>query len=202
MDEAALVKSAKGGNLEAFNTLVLAHQDVVFNVAFRILGDDDLAADAAQETFMSAFRGLAGFRGGSFRAWLLRTATNACYDEVRRRKRRPTTPLEPETEDGDDLESPPWLADPGSSPELEAEMHELEAAIQDCLESMPADFRIVVVLADVQGLDYTEVATAARLPLGTVKSRLARARMRLRECLRGFGELLPPAFRLEQGDTA
>jgi RNA polymerase sigma-70 factor (ECF subfamily) len=82
------------------------------------------------------------------------------------------------------------------SPEQKFEADELEHAIQHCLDALPVDFRTVVVLADIQGMDYTEVASAARVPLGTIKSRLARARLRLRECLQGFKELLPSAFRL------
>jgi RNA polymerase sigma-70 factor, ECF subfamily len=198
MDEPALIHDAQHGDLDAFNSLVLSYQDALFNTALRILGDEDLAADATQDAFLSAFRALNSFRGGSFKAWLLRTVTNACYDELRRRKRRPTTPLEPETEDGEDMESPRWLADPSSSPEEQLEREELEHAIQHCLDGLPADFRTVVVLADIQGLDYTEVAVAARVPLGTIKSRLARARLRLRECLQGFGELLPSLFRLDE----
>jgi RNA polymerase sigma-70 factor (ECF subfamily) len=198
MDESALILDAQHGNLEAFNCLVLTYQDSVYNTALRILGDEDLAADASQEAFLSAFRALNSYRGGSFRAWLLRTVTNACYDELRRKKRRPTTPLEPEAPDGDEIESPHWLADPNASPEESLEQAELEHAIQHCLENLPTEFRAVVVLADIQGLDYAEVAVAVKKPLGTVKSRLARARLRLRECLQGFRELLPAAFRLEE----
>ena len=202
MDEAALIRSAQGGNLDSFNALVLSYQDHVFNTAFRILGDAALADDATQEAFLSAFRSLRTFRGGSFRAWLLRTVTNASYDELRRQKRRPTTPLEPQMGDGDDLDSARWLADQTASPEQLTEAAELDRAIQRCLNDLPTDFRAVVVLADVQGLDYVEVAVAAGVPLGTVKSRLARARLRLRECLQGFRELLPSAFRLSADETA
>jgi RNA polymerase sigma-70 factor (ECF subfamily) len=198
MDELALIRSAQRGDLDAFNRLVLAYQDALFNTALRILGDEDLAADATQEAFLSAFRGLNAFRGGSFKAWLLRTVTNACYDELRRKQRRPTTPLEPDSADGDEMDSPRWLADPKLTPEQQIEADELEHAIQHCLESLPLEFRTVVVMADIQGLDYTEVAAAVRAPLGTIKSRLARARLRLRECLQGFRELLPAAFRLEK----
>jgi RNA polymerase sigma-70 factor, ECF subfamily len=198
MDEPALIRSAQHGDLDSFNSLVLAYQDSLYNTALRILGDEDLAADATQEAFLSAFRGLNGYRGGSFRAWLLRTVTNACYDELRRRQRRPTTPLEPAAENEDEFESPNWLADPQASPEERLEQAELEHAIQHCLEGLPADFRSVVVLADIQGLDYGEVAFALRKPLGTIKSRLARARLRMRDCLQGFRELMPAAFRLEE----
>ncbi len=197
MDEPALIQTAQRGDLDSFNTLVLHYQDSVFNTALRILGDEDHAADAAQEAFISAFRSINTFRGGSFKAWLLRTVTNACYDELRRQKRRPTTPLEPETHDGEEVDSPRWLADPNVTPDQQFEADELEHAIQHCLDTLPVEFRTVVVLADIQGMDYAEVATAARVPLGTIKSRLARARLRLRECLRGFEELLPSAFRLE-----
>jgi len=198
MNEPALIREAQRGDLEAFNCLVLAYQNTVYNTALRILTDEDLAADAAQEAFLSAFRALNSYRGGSFRAWLLRTVTNACYDELRRKQRRPTTPLEPETEDGDEVETPRWLADPTASPEEQLDQAELEHAIQHCLGNLPTEFRAVVVLADIQGLDYKEVAIAVKKPLGTIKSRLARARLRLRECLQGFRELLPAAFRLEE----
>ena len=198
MDDTALIQSAQHGDLNAFNALVLTHQDMLFNTALRILGDSESAADATQEAFLSAFKGINSYRGGSFKAWLLRTVTNACYDELRRRKRRPTTSLEPETADGDEMDSPRWLADPTLSPEQKMEAGELEHAIQHCLNALPADFRSVVVLADIEGLDYSEVASATRVPLGTIKSRLARARLRLRECLQDFWELLPAAFRLQE----
>jgi len=198
MDETALINSAQKGDLDAFNTLILHYQDVVFNTALRILGDEDSAQDAAQEAFISAFKSITTFRGGSFKAWILRTVTNACYDELRRQKRRPTTPLEPETNDGEEIDSPKWLADPHMTPAEKAEADEIEHAIQHCLDALPVEFRSVVVLADIQGMDYTEVAAAARVPLGTIKSRLARARLRLRECLRSFEELLPASFRLDR----
>src|SRR5512133_406947 len=174
MDEVALISDAQRGDLEAFNRLVLAHQDALYNTALRILGDDSLAADATQEAFISAFRSLNSYRGGSFKAWLLRTVTNACYDELRRQKRRPSVPLEPSNDDDEEIESPRWLADGSMSPEEKFEADELEHAIQHCLDGLPAEFRAVVVLADIQGMDYSEVALAAHTPLGTVKSRLAR----------------------------
>ena len=199
MNEQALITDAQNGSLDAFNTLILQYQDSVFNTALRILGDEDQAADAAQEAFISAFKSISSFRGGSFKAWLMRTVTNACYDELRRRKRRPTTPLEPDTEDGDEMDSPRWLADPNMTPDQQAEADEVEHAIQHCLDNLPLEFKTVVVMADIQGMDYTEVATAVHAPLGTIKSRLARARLRLRECLQGFAELLPASYRLEDG---
>ncbi|MBI5945804.1 MAG: sigma-70 family RNA polymerase sigma factor [Chloroflexi bacterium] len=198
MDETALIHSAQNGDLDSFNTLILHYQDSVFHTALRIIGDEDLAQDAAQEAFISAFRSISSFRGGSFKAWLMRMVTNACYDEFRRQKRRPTTPLEPDTADGEEIDSPRWLADPNMTPAERSEAVELEHAIQHCLDALPTEFRTVVVLADIQGMDYSEVAAASHVPLGTIKSRLARARLRLRECLRGFEELLPSSFRLQE----
>jgi RNA polymerase sigma-70 factor, ECF subfamily len=202
MNESALIQDAQKGNLDAFNTLILHYQDSVYNTALRILGDEDQAADAAQEAFISAFKSISSFRGGSFKAWLMRTVTNACYDELRRQKRRPTTPLEPDTDDGEEMDSPRWLADPSMTPAQKSEADELEHAIQHCLNNLPLEFKTVVVMADIQGMDYIEVAASVHVPLGTIKSRLARARLRLRECLQGFAELLPASYRLEEGKAA
>ncbi len=198
MDEVALIRAARDGDLNSFNRLVLAYQNLVYNQAYRVLGEPQAADDATQEAFISAFRSIRSYRGGSFRAWLLRIVTNACYDELRRRKRRPTTPLEPLDDAGEEIESPSWMVDPGESPEESAERDELAQAIQHCINALPPEFRAVVALVDVQGMDYAEASEAIGKPLGTVKSRLARARARLRECLQGFWELLPSTFRLER----
>ncbi len=197
MDEQLLIQDAQQGDLNAFNQLVLTYQDLAFNVAYRVMADAASADDATQDAFIAAYRKLDTYRGGSFKAWLLRIVTNACYDELRRRKRRPAVPLEPENSDGDVLESPQWLADDAPSPENQAEQQELELAIQHCLNALDDKFRTVVVLVDVEGLDYEVTAQALNSPLGTIKSRLARARQKLQECLHGFEELLPAAFRLD-----
>jgi len=197
MDETALIHSARGGDLDAFNRLVLAYQDIIYNQAYRVLGDNQAADDATQETFISAFHNIRSFRGGSLRAWLLRIVTNTCYDELRRRKRRPTTPLEPMDDTGEEIESPRWIADEAALPEERVERTELRGAIQHCLEQLPLEFKVIVTLIDIQGMDYTEAAIVIDKPLGTVKSRLARARGRLRECLQGFRELLPTTVRLD-----
>ncbi len=196
MDEAALIQSAQRGSLDSFNQLVLVYQDAVYAQAYRMMGESEPAQDATQEAFISAYRSLGSYRGGSFKAWLLRIVTNACYDELRRRKRHPTTSLEPLDADDEEIESPRWLADQGESPEAETERSQLGDAIQHCLDNLPVEFRAVVVLVDIQGMDYSEAAMAVGKPVGTVKSRLARARMRLRDCLQGVWELLPAQFRL------
>jgi RNA polymerase sigma-70 factor (ECF subfamily) len=196
MDEAALIQSAQRGSLDSFNQLVLVYQDAVYAQAYRMMGESEPAQDATQDAFISAYRSLGTYRGGSFKAWLLRIVTNACYDELRRRKRHPTTSLEPLDADDEEIESPRWLADQGESPEAETERSQLGDAIQHCLDNLPVEFRAVVVLVDIQGMDYSEAAMAVGKPVGTVKSRLARARMRLRDCLQGVWELLPAQFRL------
>jgi len=201
MDEQALITDAMHGDIDAFNRLVLAYQDLAFNVAYRMLTDEDLAADAVQNAFISAYKNLRTYRGGSFKAWVLRMVTNGCYDELRRQKRRPTVPLDPVSrEDGDELDSAEWLRSDDPQPEDAFDQAELEHALQHCLEALPMDFRAVVVLVDVQGMDYEEVSRSVQTPLGTVKSRLARARLKLRDCLQQFQELLPPQFRLDGGD--
>jgi len=192
-----MVAYALEGDLDAFNRLVLAYQDLAYNVAYRVTGERTSAEDAVQDAFISAYRKLKSFKGGSFKAWLLRIVTNACLDELRRQKRRPAIPLQPAGNEDDEIESPSWLEDPGETPEEAALRMELSQAIQHCLDGLDEDFRVVVVLVDVQGMDYAEAAEAADTPLGTIKSRLARARSKLQDCLRGFGELLPGVFRLD-----
>ena len=202
LDEVKMIQYAKQGDLDAFNRLVLEYQDLAFNVAYRIVGDTASAEDSTQEAFISAYRKLKSFRGGSFKAWLLRIVTNGCYDELRRLKRHPTTPLEPIGSDNEEIESPAWVQDPGESPEDAAVRAELGSAVQRCLDGLAEDFRAVVVMVDLEGLDYSEAAEVLKKPLGTVKSRLARARSKMQDCLRGFGELLPASFRLKGKRTA
>ena len=197
MDETALIGMAREGDLEAFNRLILMYQDAAFNLAARMLSDDDGAADVTQMAFLSAYRSLDSFRGGSFRSWVLRMVTNACYDELRRRKRRPTISLEPVNNEEEEVESPAWLADDSPSPEDEVARGELDQAIQNCLQGLPEEFRSVVVMVDIEGLDYQEVSEIVGKPLGTIKSRLARARLKLRDCLMHFEELLPSYERLD-----
>lgn len=193
-DEAALIRQAQTGSLDAFNMLVLRYQDTAYSVSYRIMGDPASAADAAQEAFISAFRHLSTFRGSSFRAWLLRIVTNTCYDELRRQKRRPADSLEdmagPEADDG------PPVADDSPTPEQQVQQHELARAIQACINALADSQRVVLVLSDVEGLSYQEIVDITGANLGTVKSRLSRARLSVRDCLQAVKELLPAAYRL------
>ena len=189
------IKDALRGDLDSFNQIVLEYQGLVYNQAYRIIGEPDAAADATQEAFISAYKKLHTYRGGSFKSWLLRIVSNACYDEFRRRKRQPVTPLVPEYQGGEEFQSPTWLEDKGIKPEESLMQRELSEAIQICLDRLEFEFRLIVVLIDLQGLDYASAAKIIDRPLGTVKSRLARARRSLKDCLEGFKELLPLEFR-------
>jgi RNA polymerase sigma-70 factor (ECF subfamily) len=197
IDEESLIEAAQRGNLDAFNELVLAYQDRVYNLAYRIMGDPASASDATQEAFISAYQHIEGFRGkypSSFKSWLMRIVSNACYDELRRRKRHPTTSIEDfEIEE----EANPALVSESEGPETFAEREEMARAIEAAIQTLPPDQRTTLVLADVQGFSYQEIAEATDVPLGTVKSRLARARGKLRDYLRDQGELLPTQYRLE-----
>lgn len=195
-DEAALIRAAQRGSLDAFNSLVLRYQDAVFTTAYRIMGETQIAADITQDAFITAYRQIATFRGGVFRAWLLRIAANRCYDELRRYKRRPTVSVE--SMGGEESADAPDLPDPSETPEQIALSNELQRAIQDCISALGAEQRVVLVMSDIDGLDYESIATAVGVALGTVKSRLSRARAALRECLSGLGELLPVEFRLSR----
>ena len=189
MDEQSLVARSQQGDLDAFNGLVEAYQAQAYNLALRILGDPASAEDATQDAFFSAYRNIRSFRGGNFRAWLLRIVANACYDQLRAAKRRPTVPLDP-------LVLAPSREE---QPEDYALRQELGEEIRKGLQALPADQRLAIVLADIQGLDYEEIAQVTRASLGTVKSRIARGRARLRDYLMARRELLPSAFRLEKG---
>lgn len=193
MDEKALIAAARRGDTHSFNQLVSQYQDMVYNVAYRILGDDQAAADASQETFLSAYQAVGKFKGGSFKAWLLRIATNACYDQLRLQKRRPTTSLEAIYTDTDPSSH---FVNGRESPEEHALRDELGQTLQRGIATLPPEQRATLVLSDVQGLSYSEIAQATGTSVGTVKSRLSRARSRLRDHLLEQTELLPARYRL------
>jgi len=195
MDLQDRITESLAGNLDAFNQIVREYQSLVYNQAYRVIGEPDAAADATQEAFISAYKKLHTYRGGSFKSWLLRIVSNACYDEFRRRKRQPVVPLIPKNDEGEDVESAPWLEDSTENPEEFAQRKELSKAIQSCLDRLDIEFKTVVVLVDIQGFDYASAAAAVDSPVGTIKSRLARARKNLQDCLRGFKELFPGSLR-------
>lgn len=194
MDEQALIASARKGDARAFNQLVLLYQSMAYNLAYRILSNPDAAADATQDAFLSAFKAMRKFRGGSFKAWILRIVTNACYDQLRSKQRRPTNSLDDLPVDEDHIR---YLRDEAELPAEFVERQELNQFIQAGISTLPDDQRMVVVLSDIQGMSYQEIAQITGASLGTVKSRLSRGRAKLRDYLLRRGELLPASYRLK-----
>ncbi|MDQ3808731.1 MAG: sigma-70 family RNA polymerase sigma factor [Chloroflexota bacterium] len=194
------LRAAQRGDVAAFNRLVEAYQRQVYNVCYRTLGNADDAADAAQDAFLSAFRGLRTFHGpaSGFRAWMLRVAVNACYDLLRKRQRRPSDSLDALCEPGDEPPASDRLADPRPGPEQQALTGELARHIALALDQLTFEHRLTVVLCDVQGLSYEDAALVMSVELGTVKSRLSRARAHLRELLSANRELHDYVQRLQQ----
>lgn len=185
VSEQAWINSASRGDLEAFNQLVLIHQDIAYRHACSLLEDPDTAEDVAQESFIKAFENIRSFRGRSFRAWLLTIVTNGARDHWRRTLRHPSLGLFPEYEYGNEIEFSALLADPGTSVETSVQRREESARLHQLLDELPAVYRSVLTLVDVYEMDYAETAEILGVPLGTVKSRLARARMRMRNKLLG-----------------
>jgi RNA polymerase sigma-70 factor (ECF subfamily) len=180
----ALVERARAGDLDAFNALVEAHQDHLYALVARLVPDRDQAADAVQEAFYNAYRNLAGFRGGSVRSWLGRIAINAAMDAQRFVKRRPAQPY-PELEDEAWQPRAPETAEP----ERTAVHAERSRALAAALALITPDQRTAIVLYDVEGYDYQEIADMTGVSLGTVKSRIHRGRLALRQILMDRMEL-------------
>jgi len=179
-----LVERAREGDLTAFNDLVTLYQDQLFALVVRMVPDRDQASDVTQEAFFSAYRNLAGFRGGSVKSWLNRIAVNAAMDTQRARKRRPVQPY-PELED--ESWQPP--ADEAADPVTTALTLERTTILNAALATITADQRTAIVLFDVEGYDYQEIADMTGVSLGTVKSRIHRGRLALRGLLEDRMEL-------------
>jgi RNA polymerase sigma-70 factor (ECF subfamily) len=179
-----LLERARGGDLDAFNDLVVFYQDLLFSLIVRMVPDRDQASDCVQEAFFSAYKNLSGFRGGSVKSWLNRIAVNAAMDLQRARKRRPVQPY-PELED--ESWQPP--ANEDADPLTTALMTERHGAINDALATITDDQRAAIVLFDIEGYDYAEIAEMTGVSLGTVKSRIHRGRLALRERLSDRMEL-------------
>lgn len=182
VDDEELIRAAQGGDLAAFNTLVTRHQRAVFSVCLRLLRDREQAEDATQDTFIRAWQAIDTFRGGMARPWLLRIATNRAYDLLRARVRRPADSLDAELYEVE----PDWTsqAPPTEHPELFATRAELSGALEAALARLPEDQRLAIILADVQGYGYEEIAQIMGVAVGTVKSRISRGRARLRDILK------------------
>ena len=191
MSESDLVRAARSGDQGAFGQLVEQNQSKIYSLCYRMTGNPDDAADLTQEAFLNAWRGLSGFGGQSaFSTWLYRLASNACIDFLRREKRRSSLSMTLEDEDEDhqaDLPDERW------SPERELERKELKRAVQEGLLTLSPEHRQVLLLRETEGLSYQEISQALDLEEGTVKSRIARARLALKDFLVKSGNFsLPP----------
>ena len=196
-DEKDLITAAQRGDLHAFNVLIVRYQNLLYGIALRMLNDEDTASDAVQEALISAFSKFRTFRGGSLRSWLARVTVNACYDEMRRKRRQREVPLEQFNMEGEEVEDLSWMIDPAARPEEQYDSYELDSAIQHSLSLLTPAYREALVLVDIEGLSYEEASVAARVPVGTVKSRLARARLQVRAALQGHTDLLPTSYMVD-----
>ncbi|HZQ09035.1 MAG TPA: sigma-70 family RNA polymerase sigma factor [Anaerolineae bacterium] len=197
MNEQAMIAAAQRGDVPSFNQLVRSYQALVYHTAYRVLGEGDAASDATQDAFVNAYKNIRSFRGGSFKAWLLRIVTNACYDQLRAKQRKPTASLDALLVDPDN--PAPGLGEAQEeAPHEYAERQELAAWIDKGLQSLPYDQRITLVLSDIDGFAYEEIAIATNTNVGTVKSRLSRARAHMRDFLLQQQELLPESYRLKR----
>jgi len=185
--EEALIARSRHGDVDAFNRIVDMYQRPLYNLALRMLGDAPAAEDATQDAFISAFRNISRFKGGSLKSWLFTITANGCRDMLRSRKVRRAESLEAE----DTALDPPSSAE---SPEDYAVRREMGRNIQQALDSLPHDQRLAVVLIDVQGLGYEEAAGVMGISVGTVKSRLSRGRARVRDFLRSRPGMLPARY--------
>lgn len=183
-----LVKKTITGNMDAFDELVRRYEGKIYGLAYRFMGNHADASDLAQETFIRIYQALARFRGdSSFSTWMYRVAANACRDELRKRQRRRNVSME------EIIEASPAnvpVADNNYSPEETAQRHEVQRQVQDCLNELSEDHRLILVLREIQGMSYDEIAEALQCSLGTVKSRISRARNALKEKMKTRRELL------------
>jgi RNA polymerase sigma-70 factor (ECF subfamily) len=174
--------AAQNNDLEAFNRLVVKLQDSVYGLAYYILSNAGDAEDATQAAFLSAFLHIRSYRGGSFKAWIMRIVTNLCYDKLRRQKHDTDLSIDDEQIFGESLYD--RMPDPYAPlPEEEAQQADMIDALRNCLDRLPEDYRTVTLLVDIDGMDYKEASEVISRPVGTVKSRVARARMQLRSCM-------------------
>ena len=193
MTEQELVQAAQQGDQGAFSRLVEANQGKIYSLCFRMTGNPDDAADLTQEAFLNAWRGLGKFGGQStFSTWLYRLAANACIDFLRREKRR--NALSMTLEDGEE-DYQADLPDERWSPERELERKDLRRVLQEGLLALSPDHREVLLLRETEGLSYQEIAQCLRLEEGTVKSRIARARIAMKDYLQKTGNFssFPPS---------
>lgn len=191
VSEATLIQQCQQGDMQAFDELMARYESRVYNIAYRLLGDTEDAYDIAQETFMRVYRALSRFRGHStLHTWIHRIVVNLCLDEIKKRRRRPHLVQEP----WPDEEEPPGslierIPDETTDPEAWALSRERQLIVRRAIASLPPHHRAVLVLFDLEGMAYQEIAEVLQISIGTVKSRLNRARLALKKKLEPYREL-------------
>lgn len=188
-NEKVLLDRAKAGEIAAFEQLIEAYQRKIFNIALRMVGNYDDAGDLAQEVLIRIYKSIRSFKEqSSFSTWVYRITTNVCLDEIRKRKNRKVISLDEEiqVEDG---EMKRQVESNEPSPEDTAEKSELQKLVGDAINDLPEDHRSVIILRDIQGFSYEEIAQMLQCPEGTIKSRINRARQALKNILQNKREL-------------
>lgn len=179
--EKDLIRRAKQGELAAFEALILAHEKMVYNVALRMMQHSEDAKDLSQEVFLKAYKNMQNFdERAAFSTWLYRITMNTCIDEMRRRKGKQTYSLEEEQE-GEEGAMQRQIADMGDTPEESLLRQEQKGEILQALDTLSAEHKAAIILREIRGASYEEIAEIMELPLGTVKSRISRARNQLKE---------------------
>ncbi|MCH5185171.1 MAG: sigma-70 family RNA polymerase sigma factor [Oscillospiraceae bacterium] len=187
MDEKTLVELCKKGDRSAFNELVLKYQSKVVNIAYGMLSVREDAEDAAQDVFIKVYKNIASFKGDSaFSTWIYRITANTCNDILRKRMNKKTISIHSSDEDGDSSDM--IIPDSAPPPEKQAEIKETQREVRAAISALKDEYRTVITLFDLEGLSYEEIADISRLPIGTVKSRLNRARAQLRKSLEHLKE--------------
>ena len=191
-EELRSVESVLGGDVNAFETLVLSYEKNVYNLALRMVKNPEDASDMAQEAFIRAYNSLASFRGESkFSVWLYRIVSNVCLDFLRSRSRHPTVSLSVENDEGEETELD--IPDESQSPEALLERRLTRDSVRRGLDALSEEYRQILLLREIQGLSYDEIAETLSMELGTVKSRIFRARKKLCDFLLRDGNI--PAAR-------
>ena len=186
-DDRDLVGRARRGDREAFTQLIVQYQVPLYNMALRMVGRPDDAADIAQEAFLRAWEKIRTLREAPFKSWLFQIAANLCYDHFRRGRRYGVMPEDDQTSTSNVV----GLGVATPDPQERAEANERTRLVRDCIQALDHDMRIAIVLRDVNGMAYEEIAAVLRVPLGTVKSRIARARAQVQERLQQHPDFFP-----------
>ena len=183
-DENKLIERASGGDPAAFNRLMEMHEKRMYAVALRMCGNREDAQDCLQESMLRVYRAIGGFKGqSSFGTWVYRITMNTCLDELRRKKNKQSTSLDNMLDQG-------WSpTDDSASPEKQAIQSEMRKSISKSIQELPEDMRSVIIMRDVHGYSYDEIAEMLNVNVGTIKSRISRGREKLREKLSNFSEL-------------